>query len=177
MYSYKTPRKKVLYDKNSLIWAGFIATISLSLLMFGGYLRYKSSLYRDDFLNVQESNKAMSQSVMSYEKEFKIIKMQNTLAQDVSGSNKLLKNSIKNLFDLVPDQIVLHKVVMEKELLNLEGTTPTKDTNRLLLEPPLKSIFQSSRVTYQFNSGIGRYEFKSVNSVGTEIKEQTDGKK
>jgi len=177
MYSYKTPRKKALYDKNTLMWAVFVGIISLALLSFGGYLKYKSAQYQEEFLTAKESNKAISQAVMSYEKELKVIKMQNTLAQEIKNSNQLLKNSIKNLFDLVPDQIVLTKVMMKKDLLSLEGTSPTKDTYRLLLEPPLKSIFQSSKVTYKFNSYLGRYEFKSINSVAEVAEEHHDGKK
>ena len=88
-----------------------------------------------------------------------------------------MKNSIKNLFDLVPDQITLTKEVMEKDLLNLEGITQTKDTYRLLLEPPLKSIFNTSKVDFTFNRQIGKYLFKSINSVSEESKELADGKK
>jgi Tfp pilus assembly protein PilN len=176
MYSYKTPRKKPLFSKDSLLWMIFVGIVFTSLVAFGLYLYYQSSQYREALQTVKSSNDALSQSVMGYEKELKIFKMQETLGKEVRASNLLLKNSIKNLFDLVPDQIVLTKVVMQKDLLELEGTTPTKDTYRLLLEPPLKSIFKSSHVSYVFNTRLGKYEFKSRNSVADEL-EVKDGKK
>ena len=176
MYSYKTPRKKPLFSRDSLLWMSFVGIVFTALVAFGLYLYYQASQYKHALESVEASNNVLSQSVMGYEKELKIFKMQETLGKEVRASNILLKNSIKNLFDLVPDQIVLTKVMMQKDLLELEGTTPTKDTYRLLLEPPLKSIFKRSRVNYIFNTQLGKYEFRSLNSVADE-QEINDGKK
>jgi len=175
MYSYKTPRKKRFFSRDSILWMSFVSIISFALLVFGLYLFYKSSLYQGDLQEVESSNEVLSKSVIEYEKELKILTMQKILVDEVKKSNTLLKSSIKNLFDLVPDHIVLTKVVMHKDLLDLEGTTPTKDTYRLLLEPPLKSIFNSSKVNFRFDGFIGKYVFKSINSMGEE-KEIVSGK-
>ena len=168
MYSYKVPRKKPLLSRDSLLWIIFVGVVSVVLIGFGLYLYIKSSTYAEELAEVKASNNILSQSVIGYEKEIKIFKMQELLDKEIKSSNQLLKNSIKNLFDLVPDQIVLTKVVMQKESLDLEGTTPTKDTYRLLLEPPLKSIFNSSKVNFKFNAYIGKYEFKSLNTISNE---------
>ena len=177
MHSYKTPRNKPFFSRDSLLWIFFVSVIFVALVAFGSYLFYKSSGYKDQLSEVESSNRLLSESVMSYEKEMKILNMQSMLSQEIRASNRLLKNSIKNLFDLVPDQITLTKVVMEKDLLNLEGTTHTKDTYRLLLEPPLKSIFNSSKVNFTFNRLLGKYEFMSINSIGEDGKEGLNGKK
>lgn len=177
MHSYKTPRKKPLFSRDSLLWIFFVSVIFVSLVGFGSFLHYKSSVYKGKLIEIESSNNLLSESVISYEKEMKILNMQSVLSQEITASNRLLKNSIKNLFDLVPDQITLTKVVMEKDLLNLEGTTHTKDTYRLLLEPPLKSIFNSSKVNFTFNRLIGKYEFKSINSVREDGEEGINGEK
>ncbi len=177
MHSYKAPRKKPLFSKDSLLWIVFVSVVSAALVFFGTYLYSKSYSFQDELSKVESSNKILSESVISYEKEMKILKMKGVLSQEVKASNKLLKNSIKNLFDLVPDQITLTKVVMQKDLLNLEGTTFTKDAYRLLLEPPLKSIFNDSKVTFIFNSRIGKYEFKSINSIADEAVEVNTNEK
>ncbi len=177
MYSYKAPRKKRLLSKDSLLWIIFVSIVFFALVLFGSYLYYKASSYHDKLSRLESSNKALSTSVINYEKEMKILKMQSVLSQEVKSSNTLLKNSIKNLFDLVPDQITLTKVVMEKYRLHLEGTTFTKDSYRLLLEPPLKSIFNSTKATFTFNGAIGKYEFVSINEMNEEAKEGIDGKK
>ncbi len=176
MHSYKVPRKKPLFSKDSMLWIFFVSVISISLLGFGLYLRYKTYKLTSVVEEKKTVHQTLSEKVAAYEKELKIHKMQRTLSKEVKASNGLLKNSIKNLFDLVPDQIVLTKVMMQKDMLNLEGLTPTKDTYRLLLEPPLKSIFSSSQVSYQFNGRKGRYEFKSVNRMDASIGE-TNGEK
>ncbi len=177
MHSYKTPRKKPLFSKDSLLWIMFVSVTFLALVGFGSYLYYKSSKYQAKLTAVESSNKVLSKSVISYEKEMKILKMQSLLSQEVKSSNMLLKNSIKNLFDLVPDQVTLTKVVMEKYTLHLEGTTHTKDTYRLLLEPPLKSIFSTSKVSFKFNGAIGKYEFISINSMHEDGQGGINGKK
>ena len=177
MHSYKAPRKKPLFSKDTLLWGIFVSVIFAALVAFGSYLFFKSSGFKSELEKLEDSNKILSKSVISYEKEMKILKMQKLLSQEVKSSNLLLKNSIKNLFDLVPDQIVLTKVVMRKDLLDLEGTSPTKDTYRLLLEPPLKSIFNNSKVSYVFNSRLGQYEFKSINSMVAQTEEANNGEK
>ncbi len=177
MHSYKAPRKKPLFSRDSLLWIIFVSVTFFALVSFALFLYYKSSGYHDKLSDVEASNKILSESVINYEKEIKILKMQNLLSQEVKSSNKLLKNSIKNLFDLVPDQITLTKVVMEKYTLQLEGRTFTKDSYRLLLEPPLKSIFNTSKVNFNFNASIGKYEFTSINTMNEDAKEATDGKK
>jgi len=176
MHSFKTPRKKSLFSKESILWMTFVSVIFASLIAFGLYLFYKTTFFKDDLSALQSSNHVLSKTVIEYEKEMKILNMQRILSQEIGASNQLLKNSIKNLFDLVPDQIVLKKVVMEKTQLLLEGTTPTKDAYRLLLEPPLKSIFQSSKVVFSYDAFKGYYNFTSVNTVGN-VKGEHDGKK
>ena len=163
MHSFISPRKKPLYSKMTLMWFVFVGCITLALLSFGGILNYKASQMQGKIEALKLSTPLLRKSVSEDEKELRVLKMQNRLVEEVQGSNSLLKNKIKDLFDLVPEQIVLDKVVMQWDLLVLEGTTFTKDSYRLLLEPALKSIFDSSKVTYHFNERIGKYEFKSVN--------------
>ncbi len=177
MYSYKSPRHKPLFSKDSLLWMIFVGVVSAALLSFGLYLFIASLQEKEKLKKVESSNAVLSKSVSEYEKEMKILKMKQALDYEVKTSNKLLKNSIKNLFDLVPDQIVLTKVVMQKDLLDIEGMTPTKDAYKLLLEPPLKSIFNESKVNFVLNPSAGKYEFKSINTITAKEQESNSGKK
>ena len=59
----------------------------------------------------------------------------------ITYQNSILKESIENLFDLIPEQITLNKIQMEQYQLTLYGTTPSKQIYAFLLEVPLRSIF------------------------------------
>ena len=71
---------------------------------------------------------------------------------------------MKNLFDLVPDQITLKKVEMDRNSLVLYGVTPTQDAFNFLLAAPLKSIFHTSQTTF-YLSPQGWYNFVSTNKI------------
>ena len=89
---------------------------------------------------------------------------QKALSEEIFSNNTLLKESMKNLFDLVPDQITLKKVQMEKNSLILYGVTPTQDTFNFLLAAPLKSIFHTSNTTFYLTKE-GWYNFVSINKI------------
>ncbi len=174
MYSYKEPRAKPLFDRATKMWLLFVLFSLFGVIGYGIYLYYKSSQFSQELESLKTTNNSLTSEVAKLEKELKILQMQDILVKEVDRSNKLLNNSIKNLFNLVPDQIVLTKVFMKKDTLRLEGLTSTKDAYRLLLEPPLKSIFEDSKVNFEFNSVIGKYKFISINKAETKAKGLSD---
>ncbi len=170
MLSFTTPRKKSLIDKVTWLWLSFVVIMLISLASFGFFLKYQTSFYEDMLSGTKLTNSNYNNSVSSLDKELKIVYMKKALNNEVRSSNALLKESIKNLFDLVPDQITLNEVAMKKDALFIKGFTPTKDSYKLLLEPPLKSIFNESKVTFSFNSKIGKYQFESMNTINELLK-------
>ena len=163
MYSYKNPRSKPLFDPLTKMWIIFLSAILMALLSYVIYLYVKSHTFNNEIEMIERKNETLLNSVTSLEKELKILKTKKALAQKISKSNKLVGNSIKNLFNLVPDQIILSKVVMKRDMLRLEGQSFTKDAYRLLLEPPLKSIFEFSSAKFKYDPKIGSYRFVSIN--------------
>ena len=93
-----------------------------------------------------------------------LILRQKAVAEEIFSNNTLLKESMKNLFDLVPDQITLKKVEMERNSLILYGVSPTQDAFNFLLAAPLKSIFHTSNTTFYLTKE-GWYNFVSVNKI------------
>ena len=89
---------------------------------------------------------------------------EKALAEEIFSNNTLLKESMKNLFDLVPDQITLKKVEMDRNSLVLYGVTPTQDAFNFLLAAPLKSIFHTSQTTF-YLTPQGWYNFVSTNKI------------
>ncbi len=164
MRSFINPRKKKLLDDMSSLWLMFIIFMSLGLIGFGIYINYKSSFYIKMLEENRAKNDILSKKVHVLKSDNQIINMQKELYAEVQSTNLTLKESIKNLFDLVPDQITLTDVLMEKDSLILKGYSASKEAYTLLLEPPLKSIFDDSRVSFSTNNR-GFYEFVSKNNM------------
>ena len=87
---------------------------------------------------------------------------QEKLGIDVMNTNILIRDSLKNLFDLVPDQITLTKAIIDTQDITLYGITPSKDVYNFMLRPPLESIFNDSEVAF-YALGNGWFRFVSKN--------------
>ena len=164
MLSFIKPRKKKLLDDMSSLWLIFIGLMSAGLIGFGIFINYKSSFYIKMLEDSEISNKILGKKVHSLKSDIQILNMQKELYKEVTSTNLIIKESVKNLFDLVPDQITLTDVEMEKNALILKGYAISKETYFLLLEPPLKSIFDDSRVSFSINEK-GFFQFFSKNSM------------
>lgn len=89
----------------------------------------------------------------------------------VESQNKMLQESVENLFDLIPEQITLNKIQMEQSQLTLYGTTPSKQIYTFLLEVPLRSIFHQSRADFYMLPN-GWYNFVSISKLNQEEAQQ-----
>ncbi|RUM65764.1 MAG: hypothetical protein DSZ06_04510 [Sulfurospirillum sp.] len=168
MYSYKKPRNKPLLDKSTKMWIVFFSFVLFGVIGYGIFLQMKTSGFNEKIADIQKINQKKIAHIKKLENELKELKFKQVVVRESEKSNKLLNNSIKNLFNLIPDQITLSKVLMKKDSLRLEGYSCTKDAYRLLLEPALKAIFVKSDVKFDFIPRVGKYKFVSVNK--SEIK-------
>jgi len=170
MHSFIKPRKKKIIDDMSSLWIIFIILMSLGLIGFGVYINYKSSFYikmlESDYLKQQ----SIEENVKSLRRDIQIFSMQKELETEVKQSNLVLKESVKSLFDLVPDQVTLTDVIMERDSLILKGYSASKESYSLLLEPPLKSIFDESHASFSIdNRGFYRFVSKNVMNINRGI--------
>ncbi len=163
-YSFVEPKRKELVDTITKMWIGFIVFVALFLFCFDLLIKYKinsiNTLRENHMVKIKDFKKQMSK----LQKKIIFLNKEKSKAENIYASNTILKNSIKNLFDLVPDQITLDKVIMKKDSLVIYGITPSKDTFNFLLGSPLKSIFQSSNVMFYLNKD-GWYRFVSINKI------------
>lgn len=89
----------------------------------------------------------------------------------IASQNNMLKDSVENLFDLIPEQITLNKIQMEQYQLTLYGTTPSKQIYTFLLEVPLRSIFNQSRADFYMLPN-GWYNFVSISKLNQQEEAQ-----
>jgi len=167
MYSFTKPKHKPLFMEDTKLWLIFI-TISLSLyILFGLFLSLKAYLFHKDTVKFQTDTITLQQKISNIIKEKNFIIKEKTIYEDINVKNGLLKQSVKNLLDLIPDPITLNACKLDKNRLILYGITPSKDIYNLLMLPPLESIFTDTKTSF-YQMPNGWYRFKSENYLKAE---------
>ena len=162
--SFIKPRKKYFFTLFTKVWMVFIVSIFVILNLFNGFVMYKNSDYKTTAMQIKNERLKLENKITNIDNKIGFILRQKAVAEEIYANNTILKDSIKNLFDLVPDQITLHKVIMDKNSLIIYGETPTKDTYNFLLEAPLKSIFHTTNTIFYLTKK-GWYNFVSTNKI------------
>ncbi|MFP4486374.1 MAG: hypothetical protein ACLFOC_05400 [Campylobacterales bacterium] len=166
-YSFITPQEKKIFQDNTKVWMGLFALSIMMLLVFNLFLSYKQS----DMELLKEENELIEkesvQKIASGRELLETLNKDKNFGEKVLTDNDVLKESLENLFELIPDQITVNETRMESDTLVIKGITPSKDVYEFLLAVPLKSIFSSSKATF-YRLPNGWYNFISINKVDEE---------
>lgn len=160
--SFITPKRRKYLDLESKILIAFLVIIGFIIIAFALFLSVQALAKSSSTRSMEKEMAVMEVEIESYNFESLQIKELQLKADEVYTTNELLRGSIRNLFDLIPDQITLNKSIMEKNRLVLYGVTPTKEVYNFMLLSPLKSIFHENRTTF-YSLENGWYRFVSVN--------------
>ena len=167
MYSYTKPNKKRFFQEDTRLWLIFLSAITSLFIIFSLFItiegysyKRKSKLYKEENLQLTKDNKELN-------KKIKFILKQKEIYTNIALNNSMLKDSVKNVLNLIPDPITLNKVIIKDKSLELYGVTPTKDVFNILLLPALQSIFTSTNVEFYLMKN-GWYNFYSKNEINNE---------
>ena len=167
-YSYITPRKKSAFTTEIQL---LIIFFSMTLGML--FITYLFLLFRDykfisdmDEMAVVQSE--LSVNIQEMKEQIIFIEKESLLAQKIYTQNTVLKDSIANLFDLVPQRITLSEANLLKNGLVLYGVTPNKDVYNFMLQAPLRSIFHRTYSSFH-PAQNGWLHFVSTNYIDEEI--------
>ncbi|MBZ7938299.1 hypothetical protein H2277_00610 [Campylobacter sp. W0014] len=167
-YSFIKPRKKPILTLFIKIWAAlFIFGIVFIFFMYFLYL-IKIAFVSHSIKKQKEEVVKMQKEIKDNENLYQILLNKSKIANNIKDQNEITKKSLKNLFDIVVQtrSITLESVDQEKDSLQLIGVTPTMEMFSLLLETPLKSIFDQSDTTY-YRLSNGWYRFVSISKKNT----------
>lgn len=163
-YSFIKPKIKPLFSPFTKAWIFFIIFMVCVMVGFNIFMVSSINSLNKNIKDYKKEQITLNESIIRTNKNIKEVIKKVDLSEEVSASNALLRDSLKNLFDLVPDQITLTKIIMERDSLIIYGKTPTKDAYNFLLSSPLRSIFDSSDVVFYQNRS-GWYRFISTNKI------------
>ncbi|HIC43765.1 MAG TPA: hypothetical protein EYO73_05615 [Sulfurimonas sp.] len=161
-YSFIKPRSKHLVSPEfKLLFFFFSITMGMLVLSYS-FLKVKTLIYEGSVQELTLKGDTLKDSIVSMHVSIAYVKVQHRHAEGVYTENTVLKESIHNLFDLVPEKITLSQAILKENELILYGVTPSKDVYQFLLQAPLRSIFHRSYTSY-YAMPNGWYSFVSKN--------------
>ena len=172
-YSYIKPRKKnPITPELQIVFTFFVITLFMLFLTYV-FLLYKDYTFVKDKKGIIEHKKELEAKIKKMEHKISFIQKQKILSEKVFTQNMVLKDSISNLFDLVPQRITLSQAKLLKNGLILYGITPNKDVYNFMLQAPLRSIFHKSYSSF-YPAKNGWLMFVSTNYMDDSQNEGLD---
>jgi ribosomal protein L23 len=161
-YSFTQPHKKSLFFQDTQIWGLFITVSLIILFGFDHLINLETKFVQENTLSYRLQSTSVSEDSLTIKQNIETLHGKLNFVEKIHSNNMIVKDSIENLFDLIPEQITLTNIKMTSTKLVLKGITPTKDIYKFLLSIPLKSIFEESTVTF-YLADNGWYKFVSIN--------------
>jgi hypothetical protein len=165
--SFIKPRSKSVITPQLRLVLFFFGMTLFMLVATYAFLSYKSYSFSQKMYQAELEISDFNQSLAAFDAEITFIDRESMQAEQIYTSNTVLKESIKNLFDLVPDRITLTQAKLDKNELILYGITPNKDVYEFMLHAPLRSIFHRTYSSF-YPLDNGWYRFVSTNYLDEE---------
>ena len=163
-HSLITPRKKPIFSLFSKIWISFIGIVFALFVFLNLFFVFKNYTLKNDVESAKANYADITKEIEKLDEITVRLKERSAAANEIFTSNEILKQSLKNLFDLVPDSITLNEILMQKNSLIIKGVKPSRDVYDMLLSAPLKSIFTTSNTSF-FQLENGWLNFVSTNKI------------
>ncbi len=169
-YSYITPRKKSFFTKDFQLMFTFFNVTFLMLFITYIFLLFRSYQFDSRAQEIVLTKTETSQSIEKMELYTDKVTKEYLFAENIFTANSVLKDSITNLFDLVPNRITLSQAKLLENGLILYGITPNEDVYNFMLAAPLRSVFNRTYSSF-YPAQNGWLRFVSTNYTDKEKEE------
>lgn len=163
-YSYTKPRAKTPFTQELKLLVTFFSITLIMLFSTYIFLLYKDYTFEKEKLETLQARIALQEDIENMKNQIAYIEKQKNLSERIFTKNSVLKDSITNLFDLVPERITLSEAKLLQNGLILYGITPNKDVYNFMLQAPLRSIFHKTYSSF-YPAGNGWLRFVSTNYI------------
>ncbi|MDF1876761.1 hypothetical protein JHD47_02905 [Sulfurimonas sp. SAG-AH-194-L11] len=164
LHSYITPRKKSIFTQEIQLLLSFFSITLLMLFFTYAFLLYKNYVFIEAKNEKVIEKRDLEASLVKMKAQIHYIQEQELLSEKIYTQNTVLKDSIANLFDLVPTRITLSEAKLLRNGLILYGVTPNKDIYNFMLQAPLRSIFHRTYSSF-YPAQNGWLHFVSTNYI------------
>jgi hypothetical protein len=172
-YSYIKPRKKTPFTTDVQLILTFFSITIIMLLGTYTFLLFKDYSFTKERKSLIQKRAELERNINDMDAKIAYIKRQKVLSEKVFTQNMVLKDSMANLFDLVPERITLSRAELLKNGLILYGVTPNRDVYNFMLQAPLRSIFQKTYTSF-YPLENGWLRFVSTNYINEDEGEELD---
>jgi len=163
-YSYIKPRKKSIFTAElKLTMTFFVITLGMLFLTYT-YLVYKDLRFVQEKEEIILKVANLGDAIEDMKNQIVYIEKEVILSERIATQNTVLKDSIANLFDLIPQRITLSEASLLENGLILSGITPNKDVYDFMLQAPLRSIFHKTYSSF-YPLPNGWLRFVSTNYI------------
>jgi hypothetical protein len=166
-HSFIQARPKTLISWELKVLLLFFSVILALLIGTYAYLKLEIYVFYEEGNNAKVTTISLNNARKKMQERIDYIKVEANRAKLIYTDNKLLCESIKNLFDIIPDKITLSKAILAKNALTLYGKTPSKEVYQFRLLAPLRSIFDRSYTSY-YQKSNGWINFVSTNYIDSD---------
>ena len=166
-YSFIRPRKKSANTPEMQLMYVFFGITIIILIFTYLFLLFKDYRFTQDRLDMIQQRSDINISIYNMKNRITFIEKEDALSESVFTQNSVLKDSIANMFDLVPQRITLSEAKLLENGLILYGITPNKDVYNFMLQAPLRSIFHRTYSSF-FPAENGWLRFVSTNYADKE---------
>jgi len=167
-YSYIKPRRKTLLTPELKLILAFFSITLFMLLSTYLFLVFKDYMFDNAKKEILNNRYDLNVSISQMKEQIRSIEVEKLLSEKIYTQNSVLKESITNLFDLVPERITLSRATLLENGLILYGITPNKDVYNFMLQAPLRSIFHKTYSSF-YPAKNGWYSFVSTNYIQEDL--------
>ncbi|MGE4397649.1 MAG: hypothetical protein AB7D34_09435 [Sulfurimonas sp.] len=166
-YSYIKAREKTVFTKDIQLLFTFFGVTLFMLFSTYAFLLFKDYRFKSEIDDIAKQKIQLRTNISSMNAQIAVVEKQSLFSEKVFTKNSVLKESINNLFDLVPSRITLSEAKIMQDGLILYGITPNKDVYNFMLQAPLRSIFHRTYSSF-YPAQNGWLRFVSTNYIDEE---------
>jgi hypothetical protein len=160
--SFIKSRQKRIIQNDTKVWVAILVTIITILISANVYISIEASstLRKKIELDNQKSKLEIDTKLLNT--NIDTLKANLVIINAIHKKNDITKDSIKNVLEIIPEDIFISRMESTSNSLRIYGYTPTKEIYYYLMSPPLVSIFDKSGVIFTPKAG-GGFGFISMN--------------
>ena len=168
-YSFIKPNIKPLISLFTKIWMLFFAVCLGVIFSIYTFANTRVTAMKGQIESKKLEAIALQEGTTQNDALFELLTQRKDLSASITGekgANEQVEKVLKNLLGFVIDSgsIRLEHLYMDDKRLELRGITPTREIFYLLIQTPLKSLFDKNEVSF-YPLKNGWLKFSSINTI------------
>ncbi|GHS90062.1 hypothetical protein FACS189487_11360 [Campylobacterota bacterium] len=159
--SFTLAKEKFLFGIDTKMWLLFIGAIVSIFVFTNAGVFFATSILRSKADTLRSEQAQYSKLITDSTASAYDVTRDVDLVSKVAAKNKVIKDSLINIMDLVPEQIYITTLEASADSLHIKGYAPSQEIYNYLLKPQLESIFSTSS-TYFVPNENGWVAFDSL---------------